>query len=84
MGRKMARFLAIAFSAAAIMPGGAHLFAMAAKMGMAREPYFTAQRIYHGRALFGIAIFAAIFANAAVAWLVRGQGFRSSSRLSHR
>lgn len=73
MGRKLAHFLAIAFTAAAMVPGGAHLFAMAAKMGLAQEPYFTVQQIYRGWALFGIAIFGAIFANAAVAWLVRGQ-----------
>ena len=73
MGRKLAHFLAIAFTAAAMVPGGAHLFAMAAKMGMAQEPYFTVQQIYRGWALFGIAIFGAIFANAAVAWLVRDQ-----------
>jgi len=73
MGRKLAHFLAIAFTAAAMVPGGAHLFAMAAKMGMAQEPYFTVQQIYRGWALFGIAIFGAIFANAAVAILVRHQ-----------
>ena len=38
MGLKLAHFLAIAFTAAAMVPGGAHLFAMAAKMGMAQEP----------------------------------------------
>ncbi len=37
-------------------------------MGMAREPYFTVQQIYRGWALFGIAIFGWILANAAVAW----------------
>lgn len=71
MGLKLAHFLAIAFTAAAMVPGGAHLFAMAAKMGMAQEPYFTVQQIYRGWALFGVAIFGAVFANAAVAWMVR-------------
>lgn len=73
MGVKLAHFFAIAFTAAAMVPGGAHLFALAAKMGMAQEPYFTVQQIYRGWALFGVAIFAAVFANAAVAWLVRDQ-----------
>lgn len=73
MGRKLAHFLAIALTAAAMVPGGAHLFAMAAKLGMAQEPYFTVQQIYRGWALFGIAIFGAVFANAWVAWIVRRQ-----------
>jgi hypothetical protein len=73
MGRKLAHFLAIALTAAAMVPGGAHLFAMAAKMGLAQEPYFTVQQIYRGWALFGIAIFGAVFGNLAVALIVRRQ-----------
>lgn len=73
MGRKLAHFLAIALTAAAMVPGGAHLFAMAAKLGLAQEPYFTVQQVYRGWALFGIAIFGAVFGNCAVAWIVRRQ-----------
>ena len=73
MGRKLAHFLAIALTAFAFVPGGAHLFEMAAKMGLAQESYFTVQQIYRGWSLFGIAIFGAIFANLAVAFSVRRQ-----------
>jgi ABC-type cobalamin transport system permease subunit len=73
MGRKIAHFLAIALTATAMVPGGAHLFSLAAKMGLAQDPYFTVQQIYRGWALFGIAIFGALFANLAVAVFVRRQ-----------
>lgn len=73
MGRKTAHFLAIVLGAMAMVPAGAHLFSLAAKMGLAEEPYFTVQQIYRGWALFGIAIFGALFANLAVAILVRRQ-----------
>ena len=81
MGRKTAHFLAIVLGAMAMVPAGAHLFSLAAKMGLAQEPYFTVQQIYRGWALFGIAIFGALFANIAVAVLVRRQpvAFRFSA-----
>jgi len=73
MGRKTAHFIAIVLGAMAMVPAGAHLFSLAAKMGLAAEPYFTVQQIYRGWALFGIAIFGALLANIVVAILVRGQ-----------
>ena len=50
----------------ALIPGGAHLFAMPNKLPMSAEDYFTAQQSYRGWALFGIALFGAIAANLAL------------------
>ncbi len=73
MARKTAHFLAIVLGAVALVPGGAHLFEMTAKMRLAEAPYFTVQQIYRGWALFGIALFGALLANIAVAALARRQ-----------
>ena len=73
MGIRTAQFLAIVLTALALVPGGAHLFALPNKIGMAREAYFTAQQIYAGWALLGIVLFAALFANLALAIVMRGE-----------
>ncbi len=61
------RLLTLAIMAIILVPSGAHLFALPAKIGMERAPYFIVQSIYSGWALFGIPIFGAIFANGALA-----------------
>ena len=73
MGIRIAQFLAIVLTALALVPGGAHLFALPNKIGMAREAYFTAQQIYAGWALLGIVLFAALLANLALAIVTRGE-----------
>jgi hypothetical protein len=65
------QFLAIVLTALALVPGGAHLFALPNKMGLDQSAYFTVQAIYRGWALFGIALFGALAANLVLAVLVR-------------
>ena len=73
MGLRVAQFLAIMFTALALVPAGAHLFELPNKIGLAKEEYFVVQNIYRGWALFGIALFGALAANLAAAILVRRQ-----------
>lgn len=70
---KTLQFLAIVLTALAIMPGGAHLFALPNKIQLTESNYFIVQNIYRGWALFGIVLFGALFANLALAWAIRGQ-----------
>ena len=60
------RFAAIVLTALALIPGGAHLFAMANKLPMAASEYFAAQQAYRGWALFAIPLFGAVAANLAL------------------
>jgi hypothetical protein len=60
---KILQMLAIILTALALVPGGAHLFSLPHKIGMARDNYFVVQAIYRGWALFGILIIAALVAN---------------------
>ena len=64
---RVAKFLAVVLTALALVPGGAHLFALPNKIALTDEPYFIVQGIYRGWALFGIVLFAAIAANGLVA-----------------
>lgn len=64
------RFAAVVLTALALVPGGAHLFELPNKIGLARDAYFTVQAIYRGWALFGVVIFAAIGANLALALIL--------------
>jgi len=73
MAAKTSQFLAVVLTAIALIPGGAHLLALPAKMAMPEEPYFVAQQIYRGWAWLGVVIFAAIFANFISAFLARDQ-----------
>ena len=73
MGRRVAQFLAIVFTALALVPAGAHLFELPNKIGLAEDAYFVVQGIYRGWALFGIVLFGALGANLAVAIMVRRQ-----------
>ncbi len=71
MAVKVCQFLAVVLTALALVPGGAHLMALPAKIDMPEQPYFVAQQIYRGWALAGAVIFAAIFANFASAYVAR-------------
>jgi hypothetical protein len=71
MATRISQFLAILATAIALIPGGAHVLTLPAKMAMPEEPYFIAQQVYQGWAWLGIAIFAAVFANFASAILAR-------------
>ncbi len=65
------RFLALIVTAAALIPGGAHLFELPNKIGLPQDDYFVVQGIYRGWALFGAVIIPAALANLALAFLLR-------------
>jgi ABC-type branched-subunit amino acid transport system permease subunit len=71
MRLKTAYFFAILFNALALVPAGAHLFALPNKIGLPQEQYFVAQGVYRGWALFGIVIVAALLANLALVVMLR-------------
>lgn len=74
MALKAVQFLALALTALALVPAGAHLFALPNKIGLAQEQYFIVQNIYRGWALFGIVWIGALLANFALAVMLRGRG----------
>jgi hypothetical protein len=78
MTTRASQFLAIVFTALALVPGGAHLMSLPAKIAMPAEPYFVAQQVYRGWAWAGVAIFLAIFANFLSAFFTSGNGRRLS------
>jgi hypothetical protein len=71
---KALQFIAMVLTALALVPGGAHLFALPNKIHLAAADYFIVQNIYRNWALFGVVLIAGIFANAVLAILLRGQG----------
>jgi hypothetical protein len=73
MGLRVAQFLAIVFTALALVPAGAHLFELPHKIGLAQDDYFVVQSIYRGWALFGIVLFGALAEDLALAIMVRRQ-----------
>jgi hypothetical protein len=73
MALRGVQFLTIVLTALALVPGGAHFFALPNKIDMSEEAYFTAQQIYAGWALFGIALFGALILNLVHAVMVRGE-----------
>jgi hypothetical protein len=73
MTRKLASFLALLFTALALVPYGAHLFALPNKIGMTQDHYFVAQAAYRGWALFALVLFPAMLINIALAFVLRGQ-----------
>lgn len=78
MAAKASQFLAIVFTALALVPGGAHLMSLPAKIAMPAEPYFVAQQVYRGWAWAGVVIFLALFANFAAGFLASGTRRRLS------
>lgn len=71
MFTQASQFLAVILTALALLPGGAHVMALSAKIAMPEEPYFVVQQIYRGWAWAGAVIFLAIFANILAALLTR-------------
>jgi hypothetical protein len=69
----MLQFLAIALTALALIPSGAHFFELPNKIGLPQEQYFIVQGIYRGWALFGITLFAALAADLVLAITLRRQ-----------
>jgi hypothetical protein len=71
MAIRIWQFLAVIFTALALVPVGAHLMELPAKIDMPEGPYFVVQQIYRGWAFAGVVIFAAILSNFASASLTR-------------
>ncbi len=70
MTPRLLHFLAIILVGLALVPAGAHLFALPNKIAMSQEDYFTAQAVYRGWALFGIVLIAALVATVACAFVL--------------
>jgi hypothetical protein len=67
------QFIAIVLTALALVPGGAHLFALPNKIDLDEVTYFITQNIYRGWALLGIVLIGAVLANLALAVAIRRQ-----------
>jgi hypothetical protein len=70
---KIAQFLALILTALALVPVGAHLFALPNKIHLDQSDYVVAQGLYRGWAWLGIVLIGAILANAGAAVAVRDQ-----------
>jgi hypothetical protein len=73
MTLKAMQFLAVILTALALVPAGAHLFALPNKIGLPQEQYFTVQGIYHGWALLGVILIGALLADLGLAVRQRDQ-----------
>jgi hypothetical protein len=71
---KTVQFLALVLTALALVPGGAHLLALANKIGLTAEQYFIVQNIYRGWSLLGSVLVGALIANLVLVVQLRGQG----------
>lgn len=67
------QFVALFLTAFALVPGGSHAASLLTKLHMTQDAYFTAQTVYNGWALFGIASVGALAANAVLAFALRRQ-----------
>jgi hypothetical protein len=66
--------LAVLLTALALVPAGAHFFALPNKLAMPADTYLAAQRAYDGWALLGVLSVAAILANLDLALRLRRRG----------
>ncbi len=71
MQARAAQSLAIIITAIALVPGGAHILSLQAKLALPVEPYFVVQQIYQGWAWLGIVVVVAMLSNFASALLTR-------------
>jgi hypothetical protein len=71
---KIVQFLAVVLTALALVPGGAHAFALLNKIDLTAERYFIVQSIYRGWALFGIVLIGAVLADLALTLMLRRRG----------
>lgn len=68
---RIVAFLALVFTALALVPYGAHLFSLSNKIGMTQEHYFIAQRAYDNWALMSLILFPALLFNIVLAVMLR-------------
>lgn len=73
MALKAVQFLALAFTALALVPYGAHLFSLPNKIGMTQEHYFVAQRVYDGWWMMGFILMPAMAINLILAIMLRAE-----------
>jgi hypothetical protein len=71
--KKTLQFVAMVLTALALVPSGAHLFALPNKIHLSETDYFITQGIYRGWSLFGIVLISAILANFTLAVVTRNQ-----------
>ena len=82
MRLKALHFVAIMLTALALVPAGAHVFALPNKIDLPQDAYFTVQAIYRGWSLFGFVLIPAMLANAALALVTRAQPARALALLA--
>jgi len=70
---KALQFVALLLTTVALIPAGAHLFALPNKIHLSQHDYFVAQAVYNGWALFGLVLFGNLLVLAALAFVQRGQ-----------
>jgi hypothetical protein len=73
MTRMALPLAAILMTAVALIPGGAHLFALPNKLTLDREAYFTVQAIYLGWWKLGLVLIAALIADLGLVLRLRGR-----------
>ena len=71
MGLRAVQFLALIFTALALVPAGGHFFEMPAKLVMAQDEYLMVQQLYRGWAFLGAFLILAIVTNLALVVLLR-------------
>jgi hypothetical protein len=71
MTTKALQFAALVLTALILVAPGAHLLSLPNKIGLVQEQYFIAQTLYRGWHYTGFIIFAALFANLALAYTGR-------------
>jgi hypothetical protein len=74
MRLRVVQFLAVVLTALALVPGGAHLFALLNNVDLGAEQYCIVQNIYRGWAWFGVVLFGALLADLALALMLRRRG----------
>jgi len=70
---RIVSFLAMVFTALALVPGGAHLFALPNKIGMTQDQYFAAQGAYQGWWMMAFILIPAMLLNLLLAYLLRAE-----------
>ena len=70
---RLLQFVAMVLTALALVPGGAHLFALPNKIDLSESDYFITQSVYRSWALLGIVLIGAAIADVALALLIRAQ-----------
>lgn len=71
---KIVQFLAILLTALALVPSGAHLFALPNKLSLASDQYFIVQNIYRGWSRLCAVLIGALIVDVTLMLMMRGKG----------